>query len=124
MNEERREDWVEDELRHARRGIPATDAPAFAKTFEAAEAQLDAERRRLYTSGAIAAVLALVAIGIALRMPGPATPDGAYRIGDALMTSTQWTAPSDALMPRHQFDIYQDLPTLPGSTESAQGTLL
>jgi hypothetical protein len=45
-------------------------------------------------------------------------------IADALMNSTTWTAPSDVLMPDHQFDIYRDIPVLDQSTISEEGTLL
>ena len=41
-----------------------------------------------------------------------------------LMDSTYWTAPSDALLPEREFDIYQDLPVLFESTEPAEGALL
>jgi len=41
-----------------------------------------------------------------------------------LLGTTGWSAPSDSLMPDHQFDIYQDIPVLIESTETYGGTLL
>ena len=126
MREEHTDDWVEHELRRALSGRPATTAPDFETTLKAAEQRQSPERHRLYTSGAIAAVLGIVAIGLALRWsgPAPAPPIDGYRISEALMSSTQWQAPSDTLLPQHRIDIYGDIPDLPGSTESTQGTLL
>ena len=105
MNEEQRDDRVEDELRRALRGRPHAQAPDFEETLRAAEHRLSPDRRRLYASGAIAAALGIVAIGIALRSPEPAPPINGYNIEEALMSSTQWQAPSDSLLPQHRIDL-------------------
>ena len=68
------------------------------------------------------AAVAAVAVGLLLRTP-PA-PDTSFVEMDELMSSTSWVAPSDVLLPEHQFDIYQELPSLLESTESAGGSLL
>ena len=115
---------VDLELRRALRGKPHAVPPDFAEMIAAAEQRVSPERRRLYLSGAIAALLALVVIGATLRSPLPEAPRDEYRIGEALLSSTGWHAPSDAWLPSRQFDIYRDLPTLPRSTEMTQGTLL
>ena len=41
-----------------------------------------------------------------------------------LLGSTSWQAPSDVLLPQHEFDLYQDMPALIESTEAATGALL
>jgi len=50
--------------------------------------------------------------------------DDQFLIADASLDATYWTAPSDAWLPQHQFDIYQDVPVFGVSTESKEGTLL
>lgn len=118
------EDSVDLELRRALRGKPHAAAPDFEEMMAAAEQQASPERHRLYLSGAIAAVLAVVVIGAMLRTSLPEAPQDEYRIGDALLSSTDWHAPSDDWLPQRQFDIYRDLPALPRSTEMTRGTLL
>ena len=41
-----------------------------------------------------------------------------------LLDSTNWVAPSDALLPEHEFDIFEELPRPMESTDSAEGALL
>ena len=98
--------------------------PPFADSFAIAEDRYRASRRRLRWVGGLAAAAAAVAVTAGL-WPGPQAPvDDEFMIADALMNSTTWTAPSDVLMPDHQFDIYRDIPVLDRSTISEEGTLL
>lgn len=118
------EEWIEKELRRALRPSKGQVTPDFDKTMRAAEARIASGRGAYRVAAGLAAVFALVAIAITLR-PGVQTlPDDAFYIDEALLSSTYWESPSDALMPQHRFDIYQTLPAFPGSTESAEGTLL
>ena len=108
-----------------RQNWPAPDSdrtPSFAATWQAAERRLAARRRQHWMLASAAAVVAAVAVGLLLRTP-PA-PDASYIEMDELMGSTSWVAPSDVLLPEHQFDIYQELPSLLESTETAGGSLL
>jgi len=41
-----------------------------------------------------------------------------------LLESTSWVAPSDVLLPKHEIDLYQDLPAFSVSTRPAEGALL
>lgn len=98
------------------------DPPDFEKTLGAAETGL--RRRRTLAriaTGTAAAMLALL-FGI-WSSEAPQSSDE-YLIADALMNSTTWSAPSDVLMPEHQFDIYRDIPFPVPSTNLQEGTLL
>lgn len=108
-------------LREAvRQSWPNPSAPSFEKTWSAAT-QRRAPRRRRY--GFLAAAAALGAIGL-ITLNGQAPEQNTYIEVAELLESTYWTAPSDALLPDRQFDIYQDMPEIFESTEPAGGTLL
>ena len=105
-----------------RQGFPAdAEAPNFDESWAAAEARYRQSRRRY--AGFAAAAVAVAALLVALS-PGPAPDDGESWIGDELLSSTSWSAPSDVLLPEREFDIYQDLPSLNTSTKSVEGALL
>ena len=93
---------------------------SFETTWQAAQ-QRHAAGRRLYrrVAGAAAVVAAVV---IAVYGQPPAA-ESYIEVAD-LLESTYWTAPSDALLPDRQFDIYQDMPVIFESTEPAGGALL
>jgi hypothetical protein len=99
-------------------------APDFARTFAAAEGQVASRRRLRYTAVAAAAFVAMIALGLIPAQENEFT----YVDVDELTATTQWFAPSDSLLPKHQFDIYRELPRLfeatDVSTESDGGTLL
>ena len=95
--------------------------PGFATTWRAAEARLARTRRRNRMLAGAAAVVAAVILGLQLQAP---SIDSRYVEVDDLMGSTSWTAPSDVLLPEHDYDRYQELPTLLESTEMAGGSLL
>ncbi len=116
------DDWLDQELNRSLRA--QAPAPDFAATIDAATARLAAERRRRLGAGAgFAAAVAAIAVAVTLRMQAPDAVSDDFHIEEALLGSTHWTAPSDSLLPRREFDIYQDLPVMPGSTELQQGTL-
>ena len=113
----------DDKLAQAiRKEFPAEqDAPSFDETWAAAESRYRGARRRYAGFGAVAAAAAVVVV---MTLGGGPQPTGPVVDMDQLLSSTSWTAPSDVLLPQREFDIYQDLPTLPVSTKSAEGALL
>ena len=113
---------LQQEVRQNWPALAAGRTPPFDATWQAVEHRLAARRRQNRILAGAAAVVAAVAIGLLLRTPP--VQETSYVEIDELMGSTSWVAPSDALLPEHQFDIYQDLPSLLESTETAGGSLL
>lgn len=97
-------------------------APTFAATWQAAEQRYAARKTNNRRWLAAAALVAAVLIGSSLQ--APQTDDVNFIEVADLLESTSWSAPSDVLLPEHQFDIYQDMPMLIESTFSAGGSLL
>jgi hypothetical protein len=98
------------------------EAPPFAATFQAAEDTYYGNRRRL---AALAAVATLAAVSVAVVVTTTQdAPEADYLQVAELMDGTSWAAPSDVLLPSHEFDIYQELPVLLESTKPAEGALL
>ena len=115
---------IKDALQGAFRSMEKTP-PSFDETWAAAERRNQASRQRKWrVAGGMAATVALAAITALLWPQQEAELTDDYLIADALMNSTSWTAPSDRLLPEHQFDIYQEIPALVPSTNSQEGTLL
>ena len=99
---------------------PADYETSFDKSWRAARKRHAAGRRRYRNLASAAAIVAAV-VG-AFNMQAPV--ESSYiEIAD-LLESTYWSAPSDALLPDKQFDIYQDMPEIFESTEPAGGSLL
>lgn len=94
--------------------------PAFHSAWAMAERRHRGRRHKYGMGAAAAAVAAAV---IVLMNSGAPVAERYIELAD-LMDSTYWTAPSDALLPDREFDIYQDLPELFESTEPAEGALL
>lgn len=108
-----------------RRAMPqAGDVPDFDAVFAGAERRYRRARQQRMRYGAAAAIAALLVSTLMLVDRDEPQPGGDYiKIAD-LMNSTQWTAPSDVLLPRHEIDLYRELPAMPASTEPAHGALL
>ncbi len=109
-------------LRDAHARAEGNTAPAFNRVWDAARARATAERNRqrlLVASGAVAAVLAVI---FGLRTPSE--DESRYIDADELLQTTGWSAPSDVLLPDHEFDIYRDIPVLIESTDNYGGALL
>jgi len=99
-------------------------APQFDRVFAAAERTVRDRRRVQFAAAAAVAAIALLVIGLL-----PAEKDEfTYVDVEVLMATTYWSAPSDSLLPEHQFDIYRELPRLfestGVSTKSDTGALL
>jgi len=101
---------------------PEVTAPAFDKVWANAElSHLKSRRRYAWLASAAATAAAVV---IVLNIGTPPSDNIKFIELAELMDSTSWIAPSDSLLPEHQIDLYQDLPTLIESTEPAEGALL
>ena len=99
-----------------------SEAPPFGDVWSGAEQRYQRSRRRYSWFASAAAVVAVIAV--VLNAGPTALHQGGYIEMVELMDSTSWAAPSDVLLPKYEFDIYQDLPTLIESTEPAEGALL
>ena len=105
-----------------RRSEPKATAPAFDKVWASADSSHRQSRRRYAWFAGAAATLAAIVVVFNIGAP----PENNIKFIELaeLMESTNWAAPSDSLLPEHQIDLYQDLPTLIESTEPAEGALL
>jgi len=120
MNEN--DDNFNTEIKRAWPDNESSRVPTFAVTWRAAEERYARSRPRYGMLAGAAAVVAIVIVG--LQMQASPTADGNYIEVDDLMGSTSWVAPSDVLLPTHEFDIYQELPSVIESTDTAGGSLL
>lgn len=115
---------IETRLKKALAARSPAEPPDFDSVWSDALQRHRMQRRRYKVVSGIAATLAAVAIVVGTWPHS--TPDAGdeFLIAEALMNQTGWTAPSDALLPQHQFDIYQELPSLLESTDIEEGSLL
>ena len=104
------------------KNIDGNKVPPFAKTWQAAERRYAAARRSYRRVAAAAAVIAVVVVAANLQSP-QVEMEALFEVAD-LLESTSWSAPSDVLLPEHRIDLYQEMPALIESTDSAGGTLL
>lgn len=114
---------LRDAMRQGQSEAEAGRVPDFDTTWAAAQAAAPQRGRRLASIGSLAAAVALVAIVLVART-GPAERDWQFVDPDEFANSTSWSAPSDVLLPEHQFDIYRDIPVLIESTGNEEGALL
>ena len=102
----------------------SSDVPDFEASWLAAEARYLDEKRRIRRNSGVVAAVTIVAVFLALLPDdeNPAYPE--LGINEDFLSSTLWTAPSDVLIPKHEIDVYQDLPALMESTEYGDESLL
>ena len=98
------------------------DAPPFDTTWRSAEHLYVRRRRRQRVVAGVAASVIAIAVIFLARAPEP-VDEPLIEMGELLGT-TLWQAPSDVLLPEHQFDLYEELPTLIDSSDPAEGALL
>ncbi len=99
-----------------------SQAPAFDKVWAGAERRYQNSRRRyawLATAAGIAAAILIVFNAVT-----PSSIESDSIVMADLLESTSWVAPSDVLLPKHEIDLYQDLPAFSVSTRPAEGALL
>lgn len=108
-----------------KQGAPEpADPPHFDAVFGRAEAEYHWRTwRRYLTVAAAVASVAAVAVALLILAPEEAPLPEPLRV-TGLLDSTSWAAPSDVLLPEHEFDIFEELPGPMESTESAEGALL
>jgi len=111
-------------LRQALAEREAGRVPAFAPTLAAAERSMHRTARRQRMAAGLAAAAAVAAVAFVLWPSQQAAEAPQYLSEQALLDSTAWVAPSDVLLPRYEFDIYQDLPVLNGLDDLQEGTFL
>ena len=102
----------------------SSEVPGFTEVWANAEVALGESLRRNKVFGGVAAAIVVMGLVASLWPAQRIAPGDDYLIVHALLNSTTWSAPSDSLMPEHQFDIYQEIPFLIESTISQEGTLL
>ncbi len=106
-------------LQKAQAEKEAGTVPEFSAMWVIAENRARARRRR---RGMVAGSVAVLALALVMLMP---SGDDLHYINTAeLLETTSWAAPSDILMPEHQYDIYGEIPVLIESTETYGGALL
>lgn len=114
---------LRDALRTRQDKAGAGQVPGFDVVWARAETTVAGRRRRFKTMSGIAAAAALVAVVLVSQLR-PTEQEWQFVDPDELASSTSWVAPSDILLPKHQFDIYGEIPVLIESTERDGGTLL
>lgn len=120
---------IRKQLKTALDRMQPKEVPQFDEVWTAAERRhAESRRRRLRAIGGVAAASVVIAITLSL-WPARQTEleneyAGDFLTADALLNSISWPAPSDSLMPEHQFDIYEEVPFLNMSTTLEEGWLL
>ncbi len=109
-------------VRDAQASVEKGDVPEFDRIWAVANARTRTLRRqrRVVAGSVAAAAVAAIAFGLLV----PREVELRFVDEDELLGTTSWSAPSDSLLPEHQFDIYQEIPVLIESTETYGGALL
>lgn len=115
---------LKERLRSALRSKQGGDAPEFDAMWRNAKNRYRASRSRYQRVAGLAAAAAVAAISFMMWPLNGNDLPGAYLTEEDLMSSTQWQAPSDVLLPQRQFDIYGDLPVLIETNDLDEGSLL
>lgn len=110
-------------LRHGQDQAEAGHLPDFDTVWARAEASIAQRRRRTRVIGGMAAAVALVTV-VFISQLRQTEQEWEFVDPDEFASSTSWVAPSDVLLPKHQFDIYGELPVFIESTDRDRGTLL
>lgn len=98
------------------------EPPAFGMSLAAAERRSRQHARRFVGLAAASVLVAAFVFMLNTGLPGS---DELELQGADLMGSVSWMAPSDALLPSHEIDLYQDLPEMwTESTKPVEGALL
>ncbi len=119
------DEQIRDEIRKAAEATQTLSRiPSFDETWVIAEAEVARTAKPRWHVGSAFAAAVVLALVVAVWPNRQDRLRDDYMIADALLNSTSWTAPSDALLPNYQFDIYQEIPLLIESTNEQDGSLL
>ena len=114
------DDMLRDNLQRSWRATVDREPSGFDAVWHLAETRH--MRRRCVRHAAVAA--GIVTVMALVLKSGVPSDDTAYIEIAELFESTSWSAPSDALLPEREFDIYEDIPSFIESTEPVGGALL
>ncbi len=120
MNDQRLREKLKDSLQSVQGG----DAPEFDAMWSNAERQHRAARSRYQKIAGFAGASAVAAVAFMLWPLNDNNVTGIYLTEEDLLSSTQWIAPSDVLLPDHHFDIYGELPVFIDTNYFDEGSLL
>lgn len=115
---------LKQQLENSLQSMQGGDAPEFDAVWAKAETRHRASRSRYQKFAGFAAA---AAVAVMAFMMWPLNGDNVmdvYLTEEELMSSTQWIAPSDVLLPEHRFDIYGELPVLIETNDLDEGPLL
>ena len=111
-------------VRESIESMQGGDPPEFHALWAGAEARHRVSRSRYQKIAGLAAAAAVAAMAFTLWPMNGNNATAMYLTEEDLLTSTQWFAPSDVLLPQHQFDIYGDLPVLIETSDLDEGLIL
>jgi hypothetical protein len=115
---------LKQQLQNSLHSMQRDDVPEFDSVWANAEKRHHASRLRYARVAGFAAAAAVAAMTFMMwPLNGNNVPD-IYLTEQDLMSSTHWLAPSDVLLPEHQFDIYGELPVLIETNDLDEGSQL
>ena len=120
MNDEK----LKQQLRDSLQSMQGDDAPEFDAIWSNAERQHRASSSRYQQFAGFVAAVAVATIAFVLWPLNGNNGAPNYLTEEDLMSSTQWVAPSDVLLPEHRIDIYGELPVLIETNDFDEGSLL
>ena len=120
MNDEK----LRQPLRDSLQSMQGDDAPPFDAIWSNAEQQHRISRSRYQQFAGFAAAAAVATIAFVLWPLNGNNGAPIYLTEEDLLSSTQWVAPSDVLLPEYRIDIYGELPVLIDTNDFDEGSLL
>jgi hypothetical protein len=120
MNDEKLREALRDSLQSMQGG----DAPEFDAMWSNAKQQHRAARSRYQKIAGFVGAAAIAAVAFTLWPLNGNNVADIYLTEEDLLSSTQWIAPSDVLLPEYRIDIYAELPVLIQTNDFDEGSLL
>ena len=120
MNDEK----LRQKLRDSLQSMQGGDVPAFDAMWGNAEKQHGTTRLRYRRIAGLTTAAAVAATAFMLWPLNANHAVDTYLTVEDLLSTTQWVAPSDVLLPEYQFDIYDELPVLIEAIEFDEGSFL